>query len=223
VGPARVKAAPADAASLSSLSSATPTGVPLPTQASVPVPARLRDCAECPELLQLPAGEFLMSSSADDYEHDLRSGETPALRVRIRQAFALSSREVTNKQFRAFLAATRQQPKYSCATQGVDDEPVRCVTSQDAERYLLWLSARSGRRYRLPSESELEFALRAGTDTARFWSGRDSHEGISISRACDFCNVKDVTGRAIASPGSWARCTDGFLGLAPVAQFSANL
>ncbi|MBM4234266.1 MAG: formylglycine-generating enzyme family protein [Gammaproteobacteria bacterium] len=164
-----------------------------------------------------------MSSSADDYEHDLRSGETPALRVRIRQAFALSSREVTNKQFRAFLAATRQQPKYSCATQGVDDEPVRCVTSQDAERYLLWLSARSGRRYRLPSESELEFALRAGTDTARFWSGRDSHEGISISRACDFCNVKDVTGRAIASPGSWARCTDGFLGLAPVAQFSANL
>jgi len=221
-GPALAKAVPDDAASLSSLSSATPTGAPLPTQASAPAPVPLRDCTECPELLQLPAGEFLMGSSADDYEHDLRSGETPALRVRIRQAFALGSHEVTNKEFRAFLAATRQQPKYSCATQGADDEPVRCVTPQDAERYLAWLSARSGRRYRLPSESEWEYALRAGTSTARFWSGRDSHEGVSISRACDFGNVKDVMGRAIESPGPWARCTDGFPGLAPVAQFSAN-
>jgi len=202
--PAPVDAKPDDAVSL------RPMGTPM------------RDCAECPELLQLPAGEFLMGSSADDYEHDLRSGETPALRVKIRRGFALGLREVTNKEFRAFLTATGHQPKYSCAAQGADDAPLRCVSPQDVEPYLEWLSTLSGRRYRLPSESEWEYALRAGTSTARFWSGRDSHEGVSISRACDFGNVKDVTGRAIESPGPWARCTDGFAGAAPVAKFAAN-
>lgn len=131
-------------------------------------------------------------------------------------------REVTNGEFHAFLQATGHRPKYSCAASGADDEPLRCITPRDAERYLSWLSERSGQRYRLPSESEWEYALRAGTTTARFWSGRDSHEGVSISRACDFANVKDVAGRAIDSPGPWARCNDGFAGPAPVAQFAAN-
>ena len=202
--------------------SAAPMSMSPPIQMPPTAPTRTRDCPECPELLQLPAGEFSLGSSADDYEHDLLSGETPALRVKIRRAFALGSREVTNREFRAFLLATGHQPKYSCAAKGADDEPLRCVTPQDADRYLWWLSERSGRRYRLPSESEWEYALRAGTTTARFWSGRDSHEGVSISRACDFANVKDVAGRAIDSPGPWARCNDGFAGPAPVAQFAAN-
>lgn len=213
-GPPRAKAKPDDAAAL--------TSAPPPMQLPASAPIRTRDCAECPELLQLPAGEFSLGSSADDYEHDLRSGETPALRVRIRRAFALGVREVTNGEFHAFLQATGHRPKYSCAASGADDEPLRCITPRDAERYLSWLSERSGQRYRLPSESEWEYALRAGTTTARFWSGRDSHEGVSISRACDFANVKDVAGRAIDSPGPWARCNDGFAGPAPVAQFAAN-
>jgi len=173
-------------------------------------------------MLRLPPGEFSMGSSADDYEHDLRSGETPALRVRIRRGFALAVREVSAGEFRAFLAATGHRPQFDCASRGEDALPARCVTPADAERYLAWLSSRSGMTYRLPSESEWEYALRAGTGTARFWSGRDSHEGVSISRASDFGNVKDVTGRDLDSPGPWARCSDGFRDAAPIGRFAPN-
>lgn len=185
-------------------------------------PQLLRDCPDCPEMLRLSAGDFLMGSSADDYEHDLRSGETPAMRVRVRRGFALAVREVTAGEFRAFLAASAHQPRFDCARQGDDLEPARCITPEDATRYLAWLSARAGVSYRLPSESEWEYALRAGTVTARFWSGRDSHEGVSISRACDYGNVKDVSGRDVESPGPWARCSDGFRGVAPVGRFAPN-
>jgi formylglycine-generating enzyme required for sulfatase activity len=185
-------------------------------------PRPLRDCPECPEMLRLPAGDFLMGSSADDYEHDLRSGETPAMRVRIRRGFALAVREVTAGEFRAFLAASTHQPRFDCARQGEDLEPARCITPEDAAGYLAWLSARAGAAYRLPSESEWEYALRADTATARFWSGRDSHEGVSISRACDYGNVKDVSGRDVDSPGPWARCSDGFRGVAPVGRFAPH-
>ncbi len=185
-------------------------------------PRREPDCAGCPAMLRLPAGEFSMGSSADDYEHDLRSGETPALRVKIRRSFALGLREVTAGEFREFIAASGHRPRFGCALHGEDAQPARCITPTDADRYLVWLSARSGRSYRLPSESEWEYALRAGTSTARFWSGRDSHEGVSISRACDFGNVKDVSGRELDSPGPWARCTDGHPGVAPVGSFATN-
>lgn len=182
----------------------------------------LRDCAECPEMIALSAGEYSMGSSADDYEHDLRSGETPALRVHLNRGFALGIREVTSAEFRRFLGATSHRPRFACASEGADDEPARCITAADAEAYLAWLSLRSGQRYRLPSESEWEYALRAGTSTARFWSGRDSHEGVSISRNCDFANTKDVSARDLDSPGPWARCSDGYPGVSPVARFAAN-
>ena len=193
-----------------------------PPRADVSSLTRIRDCVDCPELVQLPAGEFSMGSSADDYEHDLRSGETPALRIRIRRAFALAAREVTVGEFRGFLSASGYRPRFACAMQGLDVEPARCITPIDAQRYLDWLSARSGQRYRLASESEWEYAVRANTSTARFWSGRDSHEGVSISRACDFANVKDVSGRDLGSPGPWARCRDGYREFAPVGSFAAN-
>lgn len=204
-------------------------GAPLPrtTPGSVGGPVggagkTVRDCADCPLMVALSAGEYSMGSSADDYEHDLRSGETPALRVHLRRGFALSVNEVTVGEFRSFIASTAYQPRFACANEGAADEPVRCVTPDDAGAYLAWLSSRSGQSYRLPSESEWEYALRAGTTTARFWSGRDSHEGVSISRNCDFGNTKDVSARDIDSPGPWARCTDGYPGVAPVGRFAAN-
>ena len=45
---------------------------------------------------------------------------------------------------------------------------------------------------------------------------------MSISRACDYANVKDVSGRDLVSPGPWARCSDGYRGIAPVGRFAAN-
>jgi formylglycine-generating enzyme required for sulfatase activity len=193
------------------------------------VPARgalrsLRDCANCPEIIELPAGEFSFGSSADDYEHDQRSGESPALRVKLRRGFALGARELSVAEFRQFLVATGYRPRLDCAAdaRAAADEPARCITPPDADAYLAWLSSETGKRYRLPSETEWEYAIRAGTATARFWSGRDSHEGISISRACDYGNVRDVTARDLKVPGPWARCSDGYPGVAPVGRFMAN-
>jgi formylglycine-generating enzyme required for sulfatase activity len=185
-------------------------------------PRLLRDCAECPELVVVPAGRFSMGSPADAYEHDERSGEP--LAVQIRRAFALGRFELQAWQFARFIAATGHRPAHACAADAAaaPAAPARCLTTVDATAYLAWLGERTGRDYRLPSESEWEYAARGGTPGARSWSGRDSHEGVSISRACDHGNVYDVSARGLGLPVPHARCTDGYPGLAPAGSFLPN-
>ena len=99
-----------------------------------------------------------------------------------------------------------------------DDHPAVCVTWEDALAYTQWLSALTGRRYRLLSEAEWEYAARAGTITPRYWGGADS-------AVCLHANGADRTARA-ANPQAlaWgaADCDDGHVYTSPVGRYRAN-
>ncbi len=125
---------------------------------------RFRDCAECPELAVVPAGSFEMGSPESEAERD--DDEGPVHRVRIERPFAMGVYEVTLAQWDACVSGG------GCGGYRPDDEgwgrgnrPVINVSWQDAKAYVRWLSEKTGEAYRLPSESEWEYAARAGTRT----------------------------------------------------------
>ncbi len=105
----------ATAALLGALSQHTTTAVPAPsnpTVASTTVVAgsrpgeTFRDCAECPEIVVIPAGSFTMGSPAN--EPGRREKEGPQRRVSIRQ-FAVGKFDVTRAQWGAFVSATNRE------------------------------------------------------------------------------------------------------------------
>ena len=124
---------------------------------------RFRDCDVCPEMVVVPAGTFLMG--APESERDSDSGELPVHAVTV-PSFAVGVYEVTFDEWDACVAGggcDGYRP-YD-RNWGRGRRPVIRVTWEDAQRYVEWLSLRTGERYRLPSESEWEYAARAGTTT----------------------------------------------------------
>jgi formylglycine-generating enzyme required for sulfatase activity len=151
----------------------------------------IRDCAECPEMVVIPAGSFTMGSPANEAS---RYGEEgPQRRVTIRQ-FAVGKFDVTRGQWAAFVSATKRRTTEGCAYSGFpenketkaswrnlgfeqdDTHPVVCVNWNDTQDYLRWLSQRTGHKYRLLTEAEWEYAARAGTTTPYPWGSTASHE-----------------------------------------------
>ncbi len=118
-----------------------------------------RDCPDCPEMMVLPSGSFEMGSPPDEVGR--YSAEGPQHRVSLGSAFALGRAEVTQGQWRALMGGN---PSYfsSCG----DLCPVEQVSWNDVQEYLQKLNKLTGKRYRLPSEAEWEYAARAGTTTA---------------------------------------------------------
>ena len=185
--------------------------------------AVFRDCADCPEMVVIPAGAFTMGSSgsektwaathgldaasvgdeASQHKVSLRdfalavADEAPQHKVSLR-SFALGKYDVTRREYAAFVSETGHRADGGCYENGpnsakragaswknpgfkqTDNDPVICVSWDDAQAYVSWLNRklqRSGSAsgdgpYRLPSESEWEYAARAGT-TTRFWWGDD--------------------------------------------------
>ncbi|WP_210211517.1 SUMF1/EgtB/PvdO family nonheme iron enzyme, partial [Azospirillum griseum] len=138
--------------------------VPPPLQGQGPGPRVIRDCAECPEMVVVPSGTFMMGSPED--EPDRRGNEGPQHRVTIGQAFAVGRYAVTFDEWDACVRGG------GCYAHRPGDEgwgrgrrPVINVSWNDAQAYVRWLTERTGQRYRLLSESEREYATRAGTTT----------------------------------------------------------
>jgi formylglycine-generating enzyme required for sulfatase activity len=121
-----------------------------------------RDAPFAPELVVIPAGEFIMGSpEGDEWRLDT---ELPQHRVTIGQRFAIGRYPVTFDEHDRFCDARRRE-KPADRGWGRGRRPVINVSWQDAQAYIAWLSQETGRTYRLPSEAEWEYACRAGTAT----------------------------------------------------------
>ena len=205
---------------------------PPPVDATAPGSV-FRDCPTCPEMVVVPAGEFLMGSDRRDDES--ADDERPRHRVTL-DGFALGVHEVTRDEYEAFVAATGRGSGDRCRAFDAEDRrwewrseaswrspgypqagdhPVVCVNWEDAQAYVRWLSTETGQSYRLPSEAEWEYAARAGTTTRRHW-GDDPDDG------CAYANGADRTFEARVDNWRVADCTDGVVWTSPVGAYQPN-
>ena len=125
---------------------------------------KFRDCSECPEMVVVPSGSFTMGSPGGESGRD--DDEGPRHRVRIDYRLAVGVYEVTFVEWDACVSAGGcggHRPKDKRWGRG--NRPVINVSWKDAQSYVRWLSNKTGKRYRLLSESEWEYVSRAGTTT----------------------------------------------------------
>ena len=124
-----------------------------------------KDCAECPEMVVIPAGHFTMGSPASE---PMQMGrEEPQHRVTIPKHFAVGKFEVTFVEWESCVVADGCGGYWPKDT-GLrpDSHPVIYVSWKDAKSFVSWLSRKTGKVYRLLTEAEWEYMARAGTTTA---------------------------------------------------------
>src|SRR5690606_15028125 len=195
-----------------------------------------------PQMVVVPHGGFSMG--AIDGDRDADDNERPQRNLRFDRGFALSLNEITVGEYRRFVEATGYRTRaerrgFSMAydersgnfmrRSGVDwrsdyagaaaaaNLPVLHLGARDAQAYVDWLAEVSGQRYRLPSEAEFEYALRAGGGTRYPWGDDAPPE-----------RAGNLTGDKDRSPGGrgWSNAFkdygDGHWGPAPVGSFAPN-
>jgi formylglycine-generating enzyme required for sulfatase activity len=211
---------------------------PEPRVADVALPGlgtgtEFRDCPECPVMVPLQAGSFVMGSGPDDPFSE--PDEQPAHPMQVATPFALGKFEVTRGQYAEFVRETgRAHPPGCHSTRGggfnrntratwqnpgfsqQDNEPVVCVSWEDAQAYVAWLTQKTGKRYRLPNEAEWEYAARGGTAGSRHWADR------SANATCKYASVADLSYKAQAKAMQSFSCSDGYAYTAPVGRFPPN-
>jgi formylglycine-generating enzyme required for sulfatase activity/uncharacterized RDD family membrane protein YckC len=152
-----------------------------------------RDCAECPEMVVVPAGHFMMGAAQQEQssDGDDAARERPRHEVRFERPFAVGIFAVTREQFEEFVRRTNNPMEGGCSfwdgsKEAIDparsfrdprfsggpqagDHPVVCVSEQEASKFASWPSGKTGHHYRLLSEAEREYVTRAGTTTAFWW------------------------------------------------------
>ena len=145
-----------------------------------------------PEVSKLPPAEFIMG----DQQGIGDDNEKPAHLVKVPTGFYLSRYEVTFAQYDKFAKATdRTLPLDNGWGRG--KQPVINVSWYDAKAYTVWLTEQTDQHYRLPTEIEWEYSVRAESDTS-YWYGNQVRKGYSV---CDECG-SDWDGISTAPVGS---------------------
>ena len=164
-----------------------------------------RDCPECPEMIVVPAGSFMMGASEGEAEgmtagarhHVKWEWERPRHTVTMDRPFALGTFKVTRADYAAFVRETGYGDIEACYRWNgrrlalaigtdwrdpgfaqTDRDPVVCVSWHDARAYAYWLSLKTGKRYRLLSEAEWEYVARSETMTTA--DARDRPNGFGV-------------------------------------------
>ncbi len=267
-------AAPASASGPDAPASVESGAAPAPLQG-------FKDCSDCPEMVVISAGSFMMGANEHDAmaiyptnawglspqqakrqakqavgKFPVATDELPRHQVTIGYSFAIGRFEITVDQFDAFVQATDWKLPDRCFTYESDPAigarpdvhgeaatkawgarytaqyatrpgrtytnpgfavtgsyPAVCISYSDIDAYLQWLSAKTGRHYRLPSESEWEYAARAGTQTAYSF-------GDDVLQLCAHANFSDAS--APMGQG-YVGCSDGSPATAsPVGTYKPN-
>jgi formylglycine-generating enzyme required for sulfatase activity/class 3 adenylate cyclase len=218
-----------------------PAPQPAPTQttANATPPQTFRDCANCPEMVVVPAGTFQMGAPPGENERfnvsiNEANHDQPQHPVTFAKPFALAKFDVTQADFAAFAKAANFHARPGCQTiangawqpqpqatwespgfEQADRNPVVCMNQIEIGAYLGWLKHVTGKNYRLPTEAEWEYAARGGTATAYYW-GNDAKD------ACAYENVGDQTHGEKYNVTGGIPCRDGFADIAPAGSFKPN-
>lgn len=203
----------------------------------------LRDGGRGPQMIVVPHGGFQMGAA--EGEIGASDAEKPAHYVRFDRGFAMAMTEVTVADFRRYVQASKARPRATrrghstvydersgnfMLRSGVDwqsgydgslamaNAPVMHVSVRDAEHYAMWLSEQTGRYYRLPSEAEFEYALRAGTSGRYPWGD----EGTPPKGSGNFTGGDDVSPSGRRWFNAFVGFGDGWWGPAPVGSFEPN-
>jgi formylglycine-generating enzyme required for sulfatase activity len=162
-----------------------------------------RECPDCPKMVVMSPGYFKMG----DFNNAGSADERPVHRVNIAYSFAVGKFEVTQTQWQSVMGRNPSGFKGK-------NRPVENVSWEDVQDYLRKLNQRLGlsgqfNRYRLLTESEWEYAARAGRSTKYSWGNKASH------KFANYGNNKCCTGMK--------KGRDKWVNTSPVGKFAANL
>ena len=141
-----------------------------------PAGTTFQDCPECPEMVVVPAGSFMMGSPESEEER-------PVHRVTIGYPFAVGVYEVTVGEWGACVSGGGCLWFFGIADEGWGHPVTQISAWEFTQDYVRWLSRETGKEYRLLSESEWEYAARAGT-TTRYWWGDEVGWNRANCRGC---------------------------------------
>jgi formylglycine-generating enzyme required for sulfatase activity len=207
-----------------------------------PISNCFKDCPDaCPEMIIVPAGAFTMGADSAEEEKDaqpetIRHRSEPQHNVTIGKPFAIGRFHVKKSEYAAFARESQSIESGCFSHNGMNvnfipdnnwnnpgflqtgDDPVVCVSWDDAVAYTYFLSEKTGHRYRLVSEAEWEYAARAGSTTSRWW-------GDSTDDQCRYANGADISYTQKFPndlEGGTKACDDGYVYTSPSGKFLPN-